>query len=235
MCKKYEIKIIYRLYMFIVASYHKAGSVLLSTLFEILNKRENKKLNYKFFYHFCNCKDEDIENNKCIVIIRNPYEMICSGVRYHEKSNESWLHEKKSYFNDKTYYEMIHSLKPDDKIIFEMNNCAKYNIDAMYSAVKNINYKKNVLFIKLEELMDIEKKTEIADKIMNHLSHENLGRHHIIYAITEALKLNHHHKTNTDDLTYMDYFKEMHFNEFRKIFPEDLFQVLGYNIKHSLE
>ena len=85
--------------MIIVGSYHKTGTVLIATIFEILHKLEKKQFDYKMYHHFNECKDEEIANNKCIVIIRNPYEMICSGVRYNVNSSEKWLHIKQTCYH----------------------------------------------------------------------------------------------------------------------------------------
>jgi len=219
--------------MIILGSYHKTGTVLIATIFEILHKLEKKLFQYKMYHHFNECKDEEISNNKSIVVIRHPYEIICSCVRYHENSSEKWLHIKQSCYNDKTYQEMIQSLDNDEKILFEMNQSAKNSINNIYNDMKNRNLKNTILFIKIEDLTDTTKISEICNKIMNHFSNEidSFTYENLIIAIQTAMNLNESHRTNTDNnKTYLNYFKDKHFEEFKKIFPEDLFATIGYNI-----
>jgi hypothetical protein len=218
--------------MIIIGSWHKTGTVLLSTIFEILHKLENKQFTYKTYINFSQCTDEEIKHNKCIVVIRHPYEIICSGVRYHEHSKEKWLHEKQTCYNNKSYQEMIQSLDTDNKILFEMKQCARNNIFNIYNDMKNRNNNNNILFVPLEDLTDPAKMAEICDKIIRHISSETyvFTYDNIMRAIQTSMHLNKDHRTNTDNtITYRNYFKDEHYIEFKKIFPEDLFTTIGYN------
>ena len=214
--------------MFIIGSYHKTGTVLLSNIFEKLNIVENKKLNYKFYDNFGLCTESEINTQKCVVIVRNPYEMICSGVRYHQISNESWLNEKKDFYKNKSYKEMLLMLDDDDKILFEMKNCAKYNIDFMYNDIKNRNDNNNILFIKLEDLTDNTKLPDLCRKIIQHID-EEITYNNFIETCLICLKFGEEHRTNFDNkYTYIQTFKNIHYEEFDKLFPSDLFEKLGY-------
>jgi hypothetical protein len=214
--------------MFIIGSYHKTGTVLLSNIFEKLNQIEKKKLNYIFYENFGSCTDNEIKHHKSVVIIRNPYEMICSGVRYHQISSESWLNEKKDFYENKSYREKLLMLDDDDKILFEMNNCAKYNIGLMYNDIKNRNYNDNILFIKLEDLIDNNKLPELCKKIIKHLN-EEFAYDNFIQACLTCLNLGLNHRTHFDNTyTYIQNFKNIHYEEFDKLFPSDLLGKFGY-------
>ena len=74
--------------MIIIGSYHKTGTYLLYNIFnELCNISKNKEC-IMFNSHFNEITDEQIKNNKCVIIIRNPYEVICSSMRYHQIADE---------------------------------------------------------------------------------------------------------------------------------------------------
>jgi hypothetical protein len=87
---------------------------------------------------------------KGIRMIRDPRDIIISGARYHSYSDEKWLHHAQKYLGGKTYQEALNDIPgQQDKLIFEMNHCAKYTIMRM------LDFKENGLFVtvKYEDLI----------------------------------------------------------------------------------
>lgn len=150
--------------MIIIGSYHKTGSVLFSKIWEDYFNHKTK--DYIDYNHFERVTNDMIKNTKCVVIIRHPYEIIMSGVRYHQITSEEWCNIKEKTLNNLSYKEHIKSLNFDDKIIFEMEekssfreNNANHTINAIYNDIKNRNFNNNILFIKLEDLYEKKKYT----------------------------------------------------------------------------
>jgi len=117
----------------VIGSYHKTGSVLISNVFR-LYQQEDPSFTYIDTNHFNNTPDKVISSNKCVVIIRHPYEIIMSGMRYHQKPVEFWLSipnkrlavpvKGGQELHECCYVEMMASMKStDDKIHFEIMHC----------------------------------------------------------------------------------------------------------------
>ena len=218
--------------MIIIGTYHKTGTVLFKNIVSSL-----KKKNYKFINQFNRLSDNQIKNNKCIIIIRNPYEIICSSMRYHQISNESWLHKKykSSPFYpsenwDMSYQDKINSLKNDDeKIIFEMENSAKNTILSIYHDIKNRNYDNNILIIQLEELYDTNNIKNVCQKIIEHVKDPELNINKLIQIFNIHLKKNYHRTNTKNEYTFIRKFKDFHYTKFNKTFPSDLLEIMNYS------
>ena len=214
--------------MLIIASYHKTGTVLFQNIWNHYAKSINKlpKQVFTFYDHFNNTSDDYIKNNKCVVIIRNPYEIIMSGIRYHKKTLEEWC-SKKIYINSMTYKEYINSLNKEDQIMFEMRNIGKLTIDNIYHDIKNRNYNNNVLFIKIEDLYIRSNIKDICLKIYNHLDKE-IQLDKLIESFHINLNINFNRTFFENKYTYQDYFNKKHYIEFNRIFKKDTMSVLDY-------
>jgi hypothetical protein len=213
----------------IVGSYHKTGSQLIDNIFKNYNKLESS-FDYKFYDHFNEVSDEDIATHKCVVIIRHPCEIIMSGMRYHQKSNEEWLHRKLEKYGNSSYYECLkNSENVNEKILFEMRNCARETILLLYNDVKNRNHYKNVLFIKLEDFYTLEGLYNIISTIQEHFDFY-IGFKQLFKAFSIALNFDYSRTNKYNCYTYKDAFTEHHYNELKNLFPEDLFRVLGYKL-----
>jgi len=155
----------------IVATHHKTGTVWMRSVF----LRIAKKLGVPFLFieqlsgtdpaalvapsiifdnhaAFHNCrwllKRPD---SRIIHLIRDPRDVIISGMAYHRTASEPWLLRPRQSFGGLTYQEKINSL-PDDqaRYIFEMHNSANKTIRAM----KKWNYKrKNSFECRYEDLI----------------------------------------------------------------------------------
>jgi len=187
-----------------------------------------KNIKYKFYNHFDRVTDEMIINNKCIVIIRHPYEIIMSGVRYHQITNEEWCNIKnKEKYNGLSYKEMIKNLDDDDKIKFEMENCGYDTINAIYNDIKFRNFNNNVLFIKLEDLYN-KKIPMICQKIYLHCN-SNININRLKICFLKKLHENFHRTNKRNSFTFNKNFKIKHFSNFKKLFPSDTIEVFSYS------
>jgi len=84
--------------------------------------------------HFGNIGD-DIRNRFVGVrLIRNPISIIGSSAKYHQWSEENWLHQPMKKFEGLTYQQKIKSLENDNlRYLFEMEHTAKKTIRDMSS------------------------------------------------------------------------------------------------------
>ena len=209
----------------IIGSYHKTGSLLFSNIW---NNYFNKKI--KDYNHFNMVTDDMIKNTKCVVIIRHPYEIIMSGVRFHQTTSEKWCNKKKKNLNYLSYKQHIKNLNFDDKIIFEMENCAYETINAIYNDMKNRNFNNNVLFIKLEDLYETKNIPIICKKIKEHCkSCVNIDSDKLTNSFLKILNKSFHRTNKNNSYTFNEYFKEHHINHFINLFPNDTLKVLGYD------
>ncbi len=213
--------------MIIIGSYHKTGSVLFSNIWR--NYFNQKTKDYMDYNHFDRVTNDMIKNTKCVVIIRHPYEIIMSGVRYHQITNEKWCNIKQNKYNGLSYKEHIQNLNFDDKIIFEMENSAYRTINAIYSDMKNRNFNNNVLFIKLEDLYEKKNIPIICKKIKKHCECSvNIDSDKLTDSFLKILNKSFHRTNKNNSYTFNEYFKEHHINHFKKLFPKDTLKILGY-------
>ena len=100
-----------------------------------------------FFTHATATQISGLDQSyKIIHFIRNPIALVVSAMKYHLNSAESWLHTKKL---GKSYQDRLLDLPTDeDRILFEMKNSSRRNIDDMI-AVCELD---NVFNIKLEDI-----------------------------------------------------------------------------------
>jgi len=213
--------------MIIIGSYHKTGSVLFSDIWH--NYFNQKTKDYMDYNHFDCTTNDMIKNTKCVVIIRHPYEIIMSGVRYHQITSEKWCNKKRKDLNDLSYKQNIQNLNFDDKIIFEMENCAYETINAIYNDMKNRNFNNNILFIKLENLYEKKNIPIICKKIKEHCkSSVNIDSDKLTNSFLKTLNKSFHRTNKNNSYTFNEYFKEHHINHFKKLFPKDTLKILGY-------
>ena len=207
--------------MLIIGSYHKTGTKIWRNIWKDYFK-ENNNL-FKFYHHF-NRIVNNLKEEKCLVLIRNPYEIIMSGMRYHQITNEEWCIKK---FGNHSYKSYIKSLPIDKKIIFEMNNCAKDTILDIYNDIKFHNKNNNILFLKLEDITDNRKLGEICYKICK-FTNNKISFKRLYSIILSKIKIKYNKTTNHKGYTYQKYFKREHFDLFNKLFPDDLLEIMGY-------
>lgn len=220
--------------MFLVGSYHKTGTVLIKNVFRKLNLLLNNRVAYMFKDHFNYFSDNEVKKWKSVVIIRNPYEIICSGMRYHQVSDETWLHQRKAQFGGATYSQCINGLSSvDDKLMFEMNNCGGDTVRDIYNDLKNRNFNEGIYVIRLEDLYDIRNLPRICNEIVTHLGIGDWVAEYLVKAFLATLRISHHRTHGTNELTYEKLFKEKHYTEFKRLMPENVLDVMGYELPKS--
>jgi len=96
---------------FIVSTYHKTGTNVIQKMFQNINKI--CPINYLFHSDLRRCYYDVLLKHKCIVVIRHPYEIIMSGVRYHSKCGEKNYNKPLEFINNKTYREHLNDLTVD--------------------------------------------------------------------------------------------------------------------------
>lgn len=106
-----------------------------------------------------------------IILVRHPYEVIMSGVRYHQVTNEEWTQNSCLSFNyDKclkndTYQSYISRVPLDEKINFEMMIIGKMTNDGQYKVAKM----ENVYKIHLEDMKNPSVMDEKIDNIFKNI------------------------------------------------------------------
>jgi len=208
--------------MFILGSYHRTGTKFIKAVFN-----ELKELKYKFIDHFDRILDDEIKNNKCLVIIRHPYEIIMSGVRAHQLDNQKWLLESQERFNYNSYREMMISKTLDNKIIFELENEGGLTLKSIYNDIKNRNFNNNILFIKLENFYTSNNLDEISKKIISHLNLK-IENEKLVYAFKKHINKKYNMTNKSNSYTFEDNFKRNHYKLCSKILPPDILEVIGY-------
>ncbi|WP_306250406.1 sulfotransferase domain-containing protein [Parvularcula sp. IMCC14364] len=69
-----------------------------------------------------------------IHVVRDPRDMILSSAKYHQWSDEAWLHEPDDKFDGQTYQQALNKLETlDAQVAFEMSNSAEHHINMMYN------------------------------------------------------------------------------------------------------
>ena len=144
----------------VLISDHKTGHTLSRLYTKIINTYFENKIEFRYCYLFWNFYNQ---NEKYIVLIRDPREIIISGYLYHKRCTEIWCINKngnyyegwnKGYFlkeemvkndeymrfassfsNPMSYQNKLNLLSQEEGIILEMNTVAKLTIIGMYNLV----------------------------------------------------------------------------------------------------
>ena len=155
---------------------HKCGSALLYELRENYRLKVNPNIDFQNFYMW-NVNKWD-PNNKYVVIIREPREIIVSGYLYHKKvskEKEGWIHggnywcgwerffleEDKELYKDylekafikEDYQEVLLRLSEEEGIAYEMDNIAELTLRGRDLILDKWKNKDNVLFINFDDFV----------------------------------------------------------------------------------
>ncbi len=233
--------------MIIVGTYHKTGTVLMSSIFKEVAKYKDWKFykntefdpKVKTDIYFVRKSNIDLEkippDCKGVHLIRNPYEVVVSGYRYHLITREKWCRiPKRERLGGKTYQEYLNSLSPDEGITFEMIHVAYSTINSMY----RWDYAdERFLNLRLEDFL--ENFDKALEKTLRFLSFSEAD---VVALLQRCQKFKKGvavdkggHITNKSSkvYTYREYFKPHHYILFDRLFPGDLMQKLGYTKKMS--
>jgi len=229
------VKVIY------VGGFHKTGLNVMKFLFEKYQiSFGNELFEAKIKEKWNNLSIRKLAAHKSVVCIRNPYEVIVSGMRYHQITMEPWCKRVTPELNNKSYKEVIKNLPNiEEKIKFEMNHKSRKTILNMYEFVKSAkqfiitskddqsyNINNNILFIKLEDFWVEKTRDNIVDKTCNHLNF--LNKHKFKKVIEHVGTRKHNATHNQFSYTYKELFTEDLYEEFDKLFPADILEVLDY-------
>ena len=238
--------------------HHKTGTVVVEKILR------NIAYYYGFKYQYCPQSklepDTDIwvENhshidfsriNRPIIgthMIRHPCSIIVSAFEYHKKTNEPWINRKIKSLGKQTYKQILNSLNDENGLIFEMKNelyieSSRNTIMDMY----NWDYvKPNFIELKFEDFM-----MDFDNTLRNMLKHYGFSKemieeslrmsqcHNLRNKSQEDIKKNKHVTNKNMDLDkWKKYFlSEKILTQFKKTYPEDLFDKLGYGTQNLSE
>jgi len=226
-----------------IGAWHKTGINAIRVLFRMYKENVpdfefqfKKKLGIGFNHYV-------LEKSKVILCIRNPYETIVSGMRYHQTTKEKWCTQPHERYNGLSYKDRISSLETDEeKVLFEMEHNSYLTITSMYDFLrdhsqyeiysktnKNHNLNDNIVFIRLEQFWTEQGRQEIVDTITSHVPDMDKD---MLAECIETHGRKKFNKTHSEfGYTYEQYFTDSLYDKFNKIFSSDLFDVLGYKRK----
>ena len=138
-------------YKLLVGTFHKSGTVLMQSIWAqacrsmgiaiwTMNRHSKPpNPNWQVAFHYdSEFGDLPLQHlHRGLIVIRDPRDLLISGMHYHRKSQELWLHQKKREFGGVSYQEKINSFKSDeDRMLFEMDNTGGRTIARMIEALK---------------------------------------------------------------------------------------------------
>jgi len=155
---------------------HKCGSAIMYQLKEQYKLRTNLDIEFQNFYMWN--VNKWLPNNKYVVIIREPREIIISGYLYHKTTSikkEGWINggnyyggwerffsnEDKEWYKEylvkanikEDYQEVLKRLPEQEGIEYEMDNIADLTLRGRDMIIKDWKDKDNVLFIQFDDMV----------------------------------------------------------------------------------
>lgn len=211
----------------VVGAYHKTGTVLLKEIFTEYCKKSGLRIVFEENFH--KIKSEDLINKKSLAIIRHPYEIVVSGVRYHSKGTEKWLHGYRPMNDGKTYFEKINQIdNMEEKINFEAKFCSYKIIQSIYKDIQN---KKQTLFIKLENFWTIESRIDVANQICEYM---NLNIDILMPIILKKSQKKHNATNQSFCHTWPKILTQKNIEFIDSLIPKDTFKIFGYKKSHEI-
>lgn len=134
-----------------VGTFHKSGTVLMQdiwtqacrslglVLWEMHDHPESPPAAWQVAFHY-KSKFGDLplrHPHRGMLVFRDPRDVIISGMHYHRKSPEPWLHKPDARFDGLTYQQRLNSLATDtDRLLFEMEHQGRKTIKQMQRAME---------------------------------------------------------------------------------------------------
>lgn len=119
----------------LVGLHHKTGTRWMRYIFKTLAatlRQQGARDLIRVSVHSQFSEQELARDFRGFHMIRDPRDVVISGLHYHKKSDEKWLHVPQEEFGGLTYQQKLNSLPShDEQFFFELNNCAKATISAM--------------------------------------------------------------------------------------------------------
>lgn len=151
----------------LIGTFHKSGTVLMKKIVTSLcehtgsgfwhsNRSATAPGDWQVCFNYdCSFKDLGINPAEypTVIIIRDPRDLIVSGMNYHLKSSERWLTEPDPCFDGRSYQETLTAIEDrQERYRFELRNRAATEIRRMVAIRTDPDYG-NALFVKLEDLV----------------------------------------------------------------------------------
>ena len=159
----------------LIGTHHKTGTVWLESVFQMLcrysgsqfvdiNPEVNSAAERRSKLSDAACSDirtflydhhsrfEGVNFRLCarLHVVRDPRDIIVSGMRYHMRSDESWLHQPDTRFDGLTYHQKLLSFSNDaDRYRFEYENIAGSTI----AEIEKIEQRGDFLTFRYEDLI----------------------------------------------------------------------------------
>jgi len=154
----------------LVGTHHKTGTVWMRKVFKCIcgrlnltffsGEQNNLPLDFDvFLQNHSRFHPENIsEPVRGVHVIRDPRDRIVSGMYYHQKSEEKWLHQPMKELNGSTYQETINNFETaEEKLMFEMEYSGRWGIEEMlqwdYSDGRFMNVKYEELITDFDLLL----------------------------------------------------------------------------------
>lgn len=234
---------------------HKTGFVLSKKIADYINNSKLTEIEIRTFIKFW--YDEYTENDKYVIFIRHPYEIITSGYNYHKKCKESWAIQNEKMFwwweethftkesilknrefldntnfsKEKPYQSILNELSLIEGLKYEMTHVGKMTIDGIYN-YPHYN-KPNVITIKMEDLFD-----DYNNVIKNMLNFINIENPKLLneLSIFDTNKMDkslvetddHITNKNRDKFVYKKLWTNELYELAEEIFPKDLLSKFNY-------
>ena len=216
----------------IFGTFHKTGTYILSETLRVYNLLGSKSGSEPIKYRFFDSIDDagsDLEKNNSTCLIRHPFEVIMSGMRYHQKCvEEQWLVEDilECGNGKETYQEKINSLNGlDGKILFEMIHCGQDTVSRMLKVAENYP---QCLTVKLEDF--VSDPETVANSISSHMTLDSDILERAINRVLGWSDFGHQTHGNACDFTYKTHFKDFHYTASECLFPvKKTLDILGYS------
>lgn len=165
-----------------------------------------------------NSKGWDLKNveYKGVHLIRNPYELLLSNIRYHSKTNSE---------NEPSTYLIIDGVIYKDYLnqLPDINEKAKFEIDNIFgrtlNSMLNFDYaNKNIMHVKLDSF----KKERLEETVRNISCHLGFDKAHEEKLLTSYSEANNIYKDNSSHVT-----RKKGESVF-EIFDDSVFEYLNY-------
>jgi hypothetical protein len=167
-------------------------------------------------------------------LIRDPRDVILSGVSYHAHSDESWLHQPQPQFGGRSYQQQLNSLDEIGRFRMELERSAATSIDEM----RTWNYQDDRFFeLKYEGLFEDED-DKLARAALTFLSFDErdmvsaLGAFHDHSLRGKLIPADHRHIRSGRPRQWRDQYRRIHGEMFLDQLGDCLLE-LGYERDHS--
>jgi hypothetical protein len=127
----------------LVGTHHKTGTIWMHDTFQriamatglrlgVLGSRGEAHPSDIYIAHHSQFPREMLRGTyRGLHLIRDPRDIVISGMFYHLKSDEPWLHTPRPTFAGLTYQQTLNALDPEDRFAFELKNAASWTIEEL--------------------------------------------------------------------------------------------------------